>query len=151
MPIAKGIGGGFPIGAVLMTKKVASGMIPGTHGSTFGGNPLAMSVGNAVLDQIFKRGFLKNVQKISKYFHLELKKIQKEYSNIIKEVRGVGLLIGLQLHKDQSKFIQKLMDNNFLTIRAAENVIRIFPPLNVKKKEIDLAVRIIRKVCKEYK
>ena len=149
--IAKGIGGGFPIGAVLMTKKVASGMIPGTHGSTFGGNPLAMSVGNAVLDQIFKRGFLKNVQKISKYFHLELKKIQKEYSNIIKEVRGVGLLIGLQLHKDQSKFIQKLMDNNFLTIRAAENVIRIFPPLNVKKKEIDLAVRIIRKVCKEYK
>ena len=151
VPIAKGIGGGFPIGAVLMTKKVASGMIPGTHGSTFGGNPLAMSVGNAVLDQIFKRGFLKNVQKISKYFHLELKKIQKEYSNIIKEVRGVGLLIGLQLHKDQSKFIQKLMDNNFLTIRAAENVIRIFPPLNVKKKEIDLAVRIIRKVCKEYK
>jgi acetylornithine/N-succinyldiaminopimelate aminotransferase len=74
-------------------------MIPGTHGSTFGGNPLAMSVGNAVLDQIFKKGFLKNVQKISKYFQSELKKIKKEYSKIIKEVRGVGLLIGLQLHK----------------------------------------------------
>ena len=69
VPIAKGIGGGFPIGAVLMTKNAASGMTPGTHGSTFGGNPLAMSVGNAVLDQIFKKGFLKNVQKISKYFH----------------------------------------------------------------------------------
>ena len=151
VPLAKGIGGGFPIGAVLMTKKAASGMIPGTHGSTFGGNPLAMSVGNAVLDQIYKKGFLKNVQKISRYFHSELKKIQNEYSNIIKEVRGVGLLIGLQLHKDQSKFIQKLMDNNLLTIRARENVIRILPPLTVKKKEIDLAIKIIKKVCKRYK
>ena len=151
VPIAKGIGGGFPIGAVLMTKKAASGMTPGTHGSTFGGNPLAMSVGNAVLDQIFKKGFLKNVQKISKYFHSELKKIQKQYSNIIKEVRGVGLLIGLQLHSDQAKFIQKLMDNKLLTIRAGENVIRILPPLTVKKKEVNLAIKIIRKVCKEYK
>jgi acetylornithine/N-succinyldiaminopimelate aminotransferase len=110
-----------------------------------------MSVGNAVLDQIFKKGFLKNVQKISKYFHSELKKIQKQYSNIIKEVRGVGLLIGLQLHSDQAKFIQKLMDNKLLTIRAGENVIRILPPLTVKKKEINLAIKIIRKVCKEYK
>jgi len=151
VPIAKGIGGGFPIGAVLMTKKAASGMTPGTHGSTFGGNPLAMSVGNAVLDQIFKKGFLKNVQKISKYFHFELNKIQKQHSNIIKEVRGVGLLIGLQLHSDQAKFIQKLMDNKLLTIRAGENVIRILPPLTVKKKEINLAIKIIRKVCKEYK
>ncbi len=151
VPIAKGIGGGFPIGAVLMTKKVASGMTPGTHGSTFGGNPLAMSVGNAVLDQIFKKGFLKNVQKISKYFQSELKKIQGEYSKIIKDVRGVGLLIGLQLHKDQTEFIQKLVDNKLLTIRAGEKVIRILPPLTVKKKEIDLAIKIIRKVCKEYK
>ena len=151
VPIAKGIGGGFPIGAVLMTKKAASGMTPGTHGSTFGGNPLAMSVGNAVLDQIFKKGFLHNVQKNSKYFHAELKKIQKQYSNIIKEVRGVGLLIGLQLHKDQSKFIQKLMDNKLLTIRAQENVIRILPPLTVKKNEIKLAIKIIKKVCEEYK
>ena len=151
VPIAKGIGGGFPIGAVLMTKKVASGMTPGTHGSTLGGNPLAMSIGNAVLDQIFKKGFLKNVQKISKYFHSELKKIQNEYPKIIKDVRGVGLLIGLQLFHDQTKFIQKLMDNNFLTIRAGENVIRLLPPLTVKKQEIDLAIKIIKKVCKEYK
>jgi len=151
VPIAKGIGGGFPIGAVLMTKKVASGMIAGTHGSTFGGNPLAMSVGNAVMDQIFKKGFLKNVQKISKYFHFELNKIKNKYPKIIKEVRGVGLLIGLQLFNDQTKFIQKLMDNKLLTIRAAENVIRILPPLTVKKQEIDLAIKIIKKVCKEYK
>ena len=126
-------------------------MTPGTHGSTFGGNPLAMSIGNAVLDQIFKKGFLKNVQKISKYFHFELKKIQNEYPKIIKDVRGVGLLIGLQLFHDQTKFIQKLMDNNFLTIRAGENVIRLLPPLTVKKQEIDLAIKIIKKVCKEYK
>ena len=150
-PIAKGLGGGFPIGAVLMNKKVASGMIPGTHGSTFGGNPLAMSIGNAVLDQVLKKDFLKNVQKISKYFHSELNKIKNQYPKIIKEVRGVGLLIGLQLINDQKKFVKKLMDNKLLTIRAAENVIRILPPLTVKKNEIDLAIKIIKKVCKEYK
>ena len=151
VPIAKGIGGGFPIGAVLMTKRVASVMVPGTHGSTFGGNPIAMNVGNAVLDQIFKKGFLKNVQKTSKYFHNELNKIKKDYPKLIKEVRGVGLLIGLQLFIDQSKFIQKLQDNKLLTIRAGENVVRILPPLNVKKPEIDLSIKIIRKVCKEFK
>jgi len=147
VPIAKGIGGGFPLGAVLMNKKVASGMTAGTHGSTFGGNPLAMSVGNAVLDQIFEKGFLANVKKLSKYFHSELNKLKKDFPKIIKEVRGVGLLIGLQLHNDQTKFIQKLMDNKLLTIRAAENVIRILPPLNVKKQEIDMAIKIIKKVC----
>ena len=151
VPVAKGIGGGFPIGAVLMTKKVASVMVPGTHGSTFGGNPIAMNVGNAVLDQIFKKGFLKNIQKTSKYFHNELNKIKKDYPKLIKEVRGVGLLIGLQLFIDQSKFIQKLQDNKLLTIRAGENVVRILPPLNVKKPEIDLSIKIIRKVCKEFK
>ncbi len=151
VPIAKGIGGGFPLGAVLMNKKVAAGMTIGSHGSTFGGNPLAMSVGNAVLDQIFKRGFLANVKKLSKYFHSELNKLKVEYPKIIKEVRGVGLLIGLQLHNDQTKFIQKLLDNKLLTIRAAENVIRILPPLNVKKKEIKTAIKIIRKVCSTHK
>ncbi|MDC1129313.1 aspartate aminotransferase family protein [Candidatus Pelagibacter sp.] len=147
VPIAKGIGGGFPLGAVLMNKRVASGMTAGTHGSTFGGNPLAMSVGNAVLDQIFEKGFLVNVKKVSKYFHTELNKLKRDFPKIIKEVRGVGLLIGLQLHNDQTKFIQKLMDNKLLTIRAAENVIRILPPLNVKKQEIDMAIKIIKKVC----
>ena len=151
VPIAKGIGGGFPIGAVLMTKKVAKAMSPGTHGSTFGGNPLAMSVGNAVLDQIFKKGFLNNLKKMSKYFFKELNKLKKDYPNIIKEIRGKGLLIGIQLHFDQTEFIRSLEKNNLLTIRAAENVIRILPPLNVKKKEIDLAIKIIKKVCTDYK
>ena len=149
VPIAKGIGGGFPIGAVLMTKKVASGMIPGSHGSTYAGSPLATSVANEVLNQIFKRGFLKNVEKISKYFHNELNKIKNDYKELIKEVRGVGLLIGIKLHDDQSKFIKKLENNKLLVIRAAENVVRVLPPLNVKKSEIDLAIKIIRKVCNE--
>ena len=151
VPIAKGIGGGFPIGAVLMKKNVALSMSPGSHGSTFGGNPLAMSVGNAVLDQILKKGFLNNLKKISKYFYQELNKIKKDYPNIIKEIRGKGLLIGIQLNFNQSKFIKSLEKNYLLTIRAAENVIRILPPLNVKKNEIDLALKIIDKVCKEYK
>ena len=132
-----------------MNKKVASAMIPGSHGSTFGGNPLAMSVGNAVLDQIFKKGFLKNVQKSSKYFLSELNKIKEDYPEIIKEVRGIGLLIGLQLYYDQNKFIKKLDDNKLLTMKAGENVVRILPPLNVKKQEIDIAIKIIRKVCEK--
>ena len=150
VPIAKGIGGGFPIGAVLMTKKVANAMVPGTHGSTFGGNPLAMAVGNAVLDQINDK-LLKNVNKMSEYFFSNLNSIKKSYPNIIKEVRGVGLLIGLQLFNDQTNFIKNLMKNKLLTIRAAENVVRILPPLNVKKSEIDLALKIIKKVCSEYR
>ena len=151
VPIAKGIGGGFPIGAVLMNKKVASGMVPGTHGSTFGGNPLAMAVGNTVMDIISSKKFLNNVKSLSKYFLFKLNKIQEKYPNIIKQIRGKGLLIGIQLHQDQTKFIKKLMDNQLLTIRAAENVVRILPPLNVKKKEIDLALKIIDKVCSEIK
>ena len=151
VPIAKGIGGGFPIGALLMTKKVAKAMVPGTHGSTFGGNPLAMSVGNAVLDIVLKKKFLKNVEKSSNYFFDGLNKLKKEFPYIIKEVRGLGLLIGIQLHQDQTKFIKQLMDNKLLTIRAAENVIRLLPPLNIKKNEIDEALAILKKVCKNYK
>ncbi len=147
VPIAKGIGGGFPIGAVLMNNKVAKGMTPGTHGSTFGGNPLAMAVGNEVIDIVSSQKFLKNIKKLSKYFLLNLNKIRKKYPHHIKEIRGRGLLIGIQLHKEQGTFIKKLMDNKLLTIRAAENVIRILPPLNVKKKEIDEALKIISKVC----
>ena len=149
VPIAKGIGGGFPIGAVLMNKKVASKMTPGSHGSTFGGNPLAMSVGNSVMEIVSKRKFLKNVKNISNYFFLKLHEIKMIYPNIIKEIRGKGLLIGIQLHTNQVNFIKKLMENKLLTIKAAENVVRILPPLNVKKNEIDQALKIIKKVCSE--
>ena len=151
VPIAKGIGGGFPIGAVLMNKKVASGMTAGSHGSTFGGNPLAMSVGNTVMDIVSKKSFLNNVKSLSKYFLESLNNIKSQHPKIIKEIRGKGLLIGIQLYRDPTNFIQKLMKNKLLTIRAAENVIRVLPPLNVKKKEIDIAVKIISKVCDDLK
>ena len=151
VPIAKGIGGGFPIGAVLVNKKVASGMKPGTHGSTFGGNPLAMSAGNAIMDVMFKKGFLVNVSKNGKYFLSELNKLKNKYPKIIKEVRGKGLLLGLCLHKNQVPFIDKLLKSNLLTIRAAENVVRLLPPLNVTKQEINLSLKIIDKVCKNYR
>ena len=151
VPIAKGIGGGFPIGAVLMNKKVALGMTPGSHGSTFGGNPLAMAVGNSVMDIVSSKKFLDNIKNLSKYFISNLNLLKEKYPSIIKEIRGKGLLIGIQLYKDQAKFIKKLMDNKLLTIRAAENVVRILPPLNVKKKELDQALMIISKVCSELK
>ena len=150
VPIAKGIGGGFPIGAVLMNKKVANGMTAGTHGSTFGGNPLAMAIGNTVMNIVSNKIFLNNVKKLSKYFFSNLNKIKNQYPNIIKEIRGKGLLIGIQIKIDQTKFIKKLMDNKLLTIRAAENVVRILPPLNVKKREIDQSLKIIKKVCSEF-
>ena len=151
VPIAKGIGGGFPIGAVLVNKKVASGMKPGIHGSTFGGNPLAMSVGNAVIDVLFRKGFLGNVKKNGKYFQNELIKIKNKYPKIIKDVRGQGLLIGLRLYVNQTDFIKKLLDKKLLTVRASENVVRLLPPLNVKKDEINLALKILNNVCENYK
>jgi acetylornithine/N-succinyldiaminopimelate aminotransferase len=108
-----------------------------------------MTVGNSVMDIISNKKFLKNVKKISEYFLSNLNKIKDEYPNIIKEIRGRGLLIGIQLKIDQTKFIKMLMDNNLLTIRAAENVVRILPPLNVKKNEINQSLKIIKKVCSE--
>ena len=109
-----------------------------------------MSAGNAVMDMMFKKGFLNNVSKNGKYFISQLDKIKNKYPKVIKEVRGKGLLIGLCLHVNQVKFIQKLLDNNLLTVRAAENVVRLLPPLNVTKSEINLGLKIIEKVCKKF-
>ena len=149
VPIAKGIGGGFPLGACLVTKKVSVGMTPGSHGSTFGGNPLAMAVGNAVLDIIFKKNFLENVKKKGDYFHSSLNKIKQKYPKIIGEVRGSGLMVGLKMLVDNTEFMKKLMDHKMLTVKAEENVIRLFPPLVVDNKELDEAVSLIDKVCEE--
>jgi acetylornithine/N-succinyldiaminopimelate aminotransferase len=149
VPIAKGIGGGFPLGACLLTKKISIGMTPGTHGSTFGGNPLAMAVGNGVLDIIFQDGFLDNVKKISKYFDQELVSLKKKYSKVILEVRGRGLLKGLKLATDNTKFIETLMKYKMLAVKAEEQVIRLFPALIVSKKEIDEAINKINETCKE--
>ena len=149
VPIAKGIGGGFPLGACLLTKKISVGMTPGTHGSTFGGNPLAMAVGNGVLDIILQNGFLDNVKKISKYFDQELIGLKKKHSKIILEVRGRGLLKGLKLAVDNTKFIETLMKYKMLVVKAEEQVIRLFPALIVSKKEIDEAISKINETCKE--
>ena len=150
VPIAKGIGGGFPLGACLLTKKVSVGMTPGTHGSTLGGNPLAMAVGNGVLDIILQDEFLDNVKKISKYFDQELISLKKKYSKIILEVRGRGLLKGLKLAVDNTKFIETLMKYKMLVVKAEEQVIRLFPALIVSKKEINEAISKIEQACKEY-
>ena len=147
--IAKGIGGGFPLGACLVTKKVSVGMTPGTHGSTFGGNPLAMAVGNAVLDIVFEKDFLRNVKQKGEYFDQGLNKIKDKYPKIVGEIRGVGLMKGLKMLMDNTKFIEKLMNHKMLTIKAEENVIRLFPPLIVNNKELDEAIAKIEKVCKE--
>ena len=149
VPIAKGIGGGFPLGACLVTKKVSVGMTPGTHGSTFGGNPLAMAVGNAVLDIIFGKDFLENVKEKGKYFDQGLKKIKDKYPRIIGEIRCVGLIKGLKMLVDNTKFMKKLMNQKMLTVKAEENVIRLFPPLIVNNKELDEATNKIEKVCEE--
>ena len=149
VPIAKGIGGGFPLGACLVTKKVSVGMTPGTHGSTFGGNPLAMSVGNAVLDIIFGKDFLENVKQKGKYFDQGLNKMKDKYPKIIAEIRGAGLIKGLKMLVDNTEFIQKLMNHKMLAIKAEENVTRLFPPLIVNNKELDEAIEKIDKVCKE--
>ena len=149
VPIAKGIGGGFPLGACLVTKKVSVGMTPGTHGSTFGGNPLAMSVGNAVLDIIFGKDFLENVKQKGKYFDQGLNKMKDKYPKIIAEIRGAGLIKGLKMLVDNNEFIKKLMNHKMLAIKAEENVTRLFPPLIVNNKELDEAIEKIDKVCKE--
>ena len=150
VPIAKGIGGGFPIGACLVNKKAGSGMKPGSHGSTFGGNPLAMSIGNAVLDIIFEKNFLDNVISQGNYFEEQLLKIKKKFPHIIEGVRGKGLLKGIKLKVENTKFINQLFEQKLLVVKASENVVRLLPPLIVNKNEIDEAISIIDKVCENF-
>jgi acetylornithine/N-succinyldiaminopimelate aminotransferase len=149
VPIAKGIGGGFPLGACLVTKKASIGMTAGTHGSTFGGNPLAMAVGKAVLDVILEKGFFEKAKQKGQYFDEGLKKTKEKYPNIIGEIRGVGLIKGLKMLVDNDEFIKKLMNHKMLAIKASENVMRLFPPLIVNNNELDEAIDKIEKTCKE--
>jgi len=150
VPIAKGIGGGFPIGACLVNKKAGSGMKPGSHGSTFGGNPLAMSIGNAVLDIIFEKNFLENVISLGNYFEEQLFKVKKKFPHIIEDVRGRGLLKGIKLKVENLTFINHLFEHKLLVVKASENVVRLLPPLIVNKNEIDEAISIIDKVCENF-
>jgi acetylornithine/N-succinyldiaminopimelate aminotransferase len=150
---AKGIGGGFPIGACLATKNAASGMSMSSHGTTYGGNPLAMTVGNAVLTTILEKGFLDNVKKNGDYLIKELKKLAKDFPDYIEEIRGVGLMIGVKItSKYKNTFImEQLKDAGLLVVAAGENVLRILPPLIITKEHIDEAIGIFRLTLKNVK
>ena len=148
---AKGIGGGFPLGACLATKKSAQGMTYGVHGTTYGGNPLAMSVANAVLDVILSDGFLENVKINGNFFKNELINIKNKFGNIISEVRGVGFMLGIKINEsmEHAVIVKKFIDNKLLTVPASDNVIRILPPLISSKENILEALDIIQQSLHE--
>jgi acetylornithine/N-succinyldiaminopimelate aminotransferase len=151
VPFAKAVAGGYPVGGCLFTKKIANSMGIGSHGSTFAGSPLAMSLANVVLDIMTKKGFEEHLNEVSKYFLLKLNEVQKDFPELILEVRGRGLMIGIKMHDDPSKFISLLLKNKLIVVKASENVIRLFPSLIVSKEEIDEGIKIINKTCNEYK
>ena len=147
MAIAKGIGGGFPLGAVMTTKAVGSAMQPGTHGSTYGGNPLACAVGSAVLQEVEGAGFLAQVQNRAVYFRQNLARLLDENGDIFADLRGRGLMIGMQCKITNNDVVAALRDENLLTVGAGDNVLRILPPLNVTQEEIDMAIAALEKAC----
>ncbi len=149
MGTAKGLGGGFPIGAILATEKAAVGMTPGTHGSTFGGNPLAMAVADAVLDILLSDGFLTHVQDMGQLLWDSLGELVAAHPKILFDHRGAGLMQGLKCVIPSTTVGKALMANGLLTVGAGENVVRLVPPLIVEPPHIDEAVAIIDRTCKE--
>jgi acetylornithine/N-succinyldiaminopimelate aminotransferase len=147
MMVAKGLGSGFPVGAVLASEKIAAVMGPGSHGSTFGGNPLAMAIGNAVLDVILAPGFLEAVQKNAAQLRAALEIVASEHPKVLDGVRGQGLIMGLKCRAPNTEIQGALRDRKLLTVTAAENVIRLVPPLIIGKAEIDEAVSVIDAAC----
>ena len=147
MALAKGLGAGFPIGAVLATAEAAKGMTPGTHGSTFGGNPLAVAVGNAVLDVVTKPGFLDHVRKIEILFKQRLAEIKDRHPAVIAEVRGEGLLIGLKAQVPSGELIDAFRAEKLLAVGAGDNVARLVPPLIVSEAEVAEAVARVDRAC----
>ncbi|MBM3544858.1 MAG: aspartate aminotransferase family protein [Alphaproteobacteria bacterium] len=147
MATAKGLGGGFPIGACLTTEAVGSAMTAGSHGSTFGGNPLAMAVGNAVLDVVLEDGFLENVAQMGLRLKQRLAALKDEHADVIEEVRGQGLMLGLKSKVPNTKLLEALRAGNLLTVQAGDNVVRLLPPLIVGEAEIDLACETIDAAC----
>ncbi len=139
---AKAIAGGFPLGACLATKEAASGMTLGVHGTTYGGNPLAMAVAESVLDEMLAPDFLNGVQKVSAELKSELEALQKKFPQAIDEIRGVGLMLGVKINQkfENAEVVKKLIENGLLTIPAGENVIRILPPLVITSEHVKEAV-----------
>lgn len=144
MAIAKGIGGGFPVGACLATDKAAMGMTAGVHGTTFGGNPLAMAVGNAVLDVVLEDGFLQSVQDKALAAKQALASVVDEFPQVFEEVRGAGLMLGLKCRTANAQVNAALRDERLLAVPAGDNVVRLLPPLTVSEDEIREAVGRIR-------
>lgn len=150
MATAKGIGGGFPLGACFATEKAAIGMTYGTHGSTYGGNPLAMAVGNAIADIIINPAFLKEVARMGDVLWQRLERLVAAFPAVVESVRGQGLMLGIKLLPPNKEFAEKLRERGLLTVPAGENVLRILPPLNISEAHIDEAMSVLEETCKEY-
>ena len=149
--IAKGLGNGFPVGAILCKKNIGESMTAGTHGSTFGGNPLAIKVATAVIDEINTPETTENIQKRSQEIIAFLSELKQKYPNKIVAIRGIGLMLGLRIEGDLNKFINNCRQKGLLLVMAAENVARILPPLNINKKHVELFSSIIKEVIDEGK
>jgi acetylornithine/N-succinyldiaminopimelate aminotransferase len=148
MASAKGLGGGFPVGAVLASEKAASGMKPGLHGSTFGGNPLAMAAANAVLDVILADGFLPQVERTAASLHGKLEAVVRRHPKVVEEVRGSGMLLGLKCVVPSGDLQTRLREEHgMLTVGAAENVLRLLPPLTIEEAHVDEAVKAVDAAC----
>jgi acetylornithine/N-succinyldiaminopimelate aminotransferase len=148
MAVAKGIGGGFPLGACLATENAAVGMVAGTHGSTYGGNPLATAVGNAVLDVVLADGFLDGVLQRSLVLKQKLARLKDEHPSIIEDIRGAGLMMGIKCRTPNADFQAAALEHKLLTIAAGDNVIRLLPPLVVSDEEITEAVNKLDATCR---
>ncbi len=147
MAVAKGIGGGFPLGACLATKEAAKGMTAGTHGTTYGGNPLAMAVGNAVLDVVLAEGFLDHVRAMAVLLRQKLGGLQERHSSIIETVRGEGLMIGLKLIPNNADFAAAARAEQLLVIPAGDNVVRLLPPLVISETDVHEAIKRLDAAC----
>ena len=145
--LAKGLGGGFPIGAILATAKATAGMAPGIHGTTFGGNPLAMAVANAVLDVVLAPDFLPHVERTGRLLRRRLEELAGRFPHVIAEVRGVGLMIGLKCVVTNTDLVARLREEGLLTVGAAENVLRLLPPLIIEERHVEEAVQAIERAC----
>lgn len=149
LSVAKGLGGGFPIGACLATAEAAKGITAGTHGSTFGGNPLAASVANAVLDVMLEPGFFEHVQAMGKLLREGLEGLAKKYPTVVSEVRGIGLMLGMKCVVPNAQLSAKAFENGLLTVLAGDNVVRLVPPLIIEESHVAEAVGILDKACRE--
>ncbi|MFN3076210.1 MAG: aspartate aminotransferase family protein [Alphaproteobacteria bacterium] len=149
LTVAKGLGGGFPIGACLSTARAAAGMVAGSHASTFGGNPLAAAVANGVLDVVLGEGFLKGVERAGRLLHAELDELVRNYPTVLEAARGVGLLLGLKCVHSNTEMVARLQQHGLLTVAAGDNVVRLLPPLIVGANEVEEAIDILDRTCGE--